>query len=172
MIFVNPTSMIYSKTILDRIRDQLVNNHQTIAVAESVTSGHLQAALSTADDAALFFQGGITTYNLGQKCRHLSVEPLEALAHDCVSENTTAEMAKNVCRLFLSHYGVGVTGYATPSPEKGIHELFAYLTIAREDKIIFSKKLLPGNGTAFDAQVMYTNQALEELCAVLATKIP
>ncbi len=42
------------------IRDYMVRNHYTLAAAESVSSGHLQAALFLAREATLFFQGGIT----------------------------------------------------------------------------------------------------------------
>jgi PncC family amidohydrolase len=162
--------MIYSKDTVDQVRDRLVSSCQTIAVAESVTAGHLQAALSTANDAALFFQGGITAYNLGQKCRHLSVEPVHAENCDCVSEKTASDMAMNVCRLFVSDYGIGVTGYATPAPEKGIKELFAFVAIARHDQVILCKKLTPGPDKAFDAQVTYTRLVLEELVTILTDK--
>jgi nicotinamide-nucleotide amidase len=161
-------AMIYPKKIIDEVRDHLVRNHQTIAVAESVTAGHLQAALSTANDAALFFQGGITAYNLGQKCRRLSIEPIHAEACDCVSEKISGDMALSICRLFTSDYGIGITGYATPAPEKSINELFAWLAVAHHDRIIFSKKIEPGDNTAFDAQVMYTRRVLEELVNVVS----
>ncbi len=38
--------MIYSEELLNSIKDILVENQQTIAIAESVTSGNLQAAFS------------------------------------------------------------------------------------------------------------------------------
>jgi hypothetical protein len=45
-----------TKTIFKKIRDFMLAHNHTIAVAESVTAGHLQAALSTADEASLFFR--------------------------------------------------------------------------------------------------------------------
>jgi nicotinamide-nucleotide amidase len=68
-----------SDPIIQSIGNILIERQQTVAVAESVTSGHIQSTLSTAADAARFFQGGITTYNLGQKSRHLHVEPFMLL---------------------------------------------------------------------------------------------
>jgi len=38
------------------IKQRLITRHQTVAVAESVTSGHLQAALSLAENARQFYQ--------------------------------------------------------------------------------------------------------------------
>jgi nicotinamide mononucleotide (NMN) deamidase PncC len=43
--------MIYSEELLNSIKDILVENQQTIAIAESVTSGNIQAAFSVAMDA-------------------------------------------------------------------------------------------------------------------------
>ena len=110
--------MVYDEKSLGLIRDRLISSQQTLAVAESVSAGHLQAAFSAAPDANCFFQGGITTYNLGQKTRLLDVEPIHALACDCVSQEVTEQMARKICALFLSNYGIAITGYATPCPKK------------------------------------------------------
>jgi nicotinamide-nucleotide amidase len=50
------------------------------------------------------------------------------------------DMAKNVCGLFLSDYGMGVTGYASLVAEQEINSLFAYVSIARKDKVKLAKK--------------------------------
>ncbi|MBV9987740.1 MAG: CinA family protein [Chitinophagaceae bacterium] len=159
--------MIFPKQTLDQIRDILVERKQTVAVAESVTSGLLQAAFSNATDAALFFQGGITAYNLGQKCRHLCVEPIHALDCDCVSEKVSVQMATEVCRLFTSHYGIGITGYATPIPEKKVTELFAHLCIVHNGTIMLAKKIDPADKTALDAQLHFTGTVMDEFLKTL-----
>src|SRR5690349_25018625 len=127
---------MFDKKLIDDIGNKLKEKNRSIAVAESVTGGLLQAAFSNANQASFFFQGGITTYNLGQKCRHLLVEPLHAIECNCVSEKIAQEMSKNVCDLFLSDYGIGITGYAAKMPEKNINELFAYYAIALKNEII------------------------------------
>ncbi|HEY2725901.1 MAG TPA: CinA family protein, partial [Parafilimonas sp.] len=70
---------MFDKKLIDDIGNKLKEKNQSIAAAESVTGGLLQAAFSNAKAASFFFQGGITTYNIGQKCRHLLVEPLHAI---------------------------------------------------------------------------------------------
>lgn len=70
---------------INTIKDRLLCLRQTVAVGESVTSGHLQAALSLGENARQYYQGGLTAYNLGQKARHLLVEPIQALECNCVS---------------------------------------------------------------------------------------
>ena len=76
---------MFDKKLIDDIGNKFKEKKQSIAVAESVTSGLLQAAFSNAKEASFFFQGGITAYNIGQKSRHLLVEPLHAIEYNCVS---------------------------------------------------------------------------------------
>ncbi len=68
--------IIYPALTIDKIRTYITARHEHLAIAESVTSGFLQAAFSTAQDASLFFEGGITTYNIDQEERHLFGQPL------------------------------------------------------------------------------------------------
>src|SRR5689334_221261 len=88
-----------------RIGKLLCARKETIAVAESVTSGQLQTFLSLPDRAMDFFQGGLTAYNLGQKTKHLDVDPIHAFACNCVSERVASEMANNIRLMFNSDWG-------------------------------------------------------------------
>lgn len=155
--------MTYDIKIIHSIRDILMSKHQTLSVAESVTSGNIQAAISTATQASLFFQGGITVYNAGQKSRHLGVEPIHALQVDSVSDQVARQMALGANRLFMSHYSVAITGYASPMPEKDINELYAYYAVAYDQKIIASKRVGIGMKETAEAQVEYTRFVLTEL---------
>ena len=140
----------------------MIARQETIAVAESVTSGLLQLALSQAENAAEFYQGGITAYNLGQKSRHLIVEPIHALAFNSVSEKVAQEMALNVCSLFSSDWGMGITGYASPVPESE-NKLFAWYAIAHQDSIVVSKKITPKKNEPFRIQQLYVTDVLKNL---------
>ena len=86
------------------IREQLLARSETVAVAESVTAGNLQMAFASATNSSAFFQGGITAYNIGQKTRHLDVDPIEAMACNAVSKNIADTMATTVSKLFISDW--------------------------------------------------------------------
>src|SRR5437764_13461306 len=120
---------------VNRIKDNLIRRSETLAVAESVTSGILQTAFATAMDASKFFQGGITAYNLGQKSRHLHINAIHAETCNCVSDRVAIEMAVGVCSLFSSDWGIAVTGYATIDPEVKMEQPFAHFAIAHKGKI-------------------------------------
>lgn len=161
--------MLYDENLVNTIKDILCQRKQTIAVAESVTAGHLQAALSSAVEASHFFQGGITAYNLGQKCRHLGVDPVYAEACNCVSEKVACTMALHVSTLFTSQYSIAVTGYAARMPEKGMNELFAWYAIAFNNQVIRSERIRT-NKERVEAQVDYTAQVLQNFLEALQAK--
>jgi nicotinamide-nucleotide amidase len=154
--------MNYNLDKIGLIKDILIREKKTLAVAESVTSGHLQVAFSQAQNASDFFQGGITAYNYGQKCRHLHIEPIHALQCNCVSHEVATEMALGVVKMFSSDYGIAVTGYATAVPEQGIHELYAFVAISFKEKILLNNKLTPTiRGEGLIIQTDYANQIFE-----------
>jgi nicotinamide-nucleotide amidase len=158
--------MLYNDEVIDSIRDILMNKKATIAVAESVTSGHLQAALSSGKDASKFYQGGLTAYNAGQKCRHLNIEPIAALDNDCVTEQVACEMAVQVTDLFISDYGIAITGYANTVPEKNINSLHAFFAISHRKEILLVKKISTSE-VGVSAQVDYANKVLQEFRDVI-----
>jgi PncC family amidohydrolase len=142
------------------IHDQLVNKEETVAVAESVTSGLLQWALASIDDATQFYQGGITVYNIAQKYRHLHIEPIHAMSCNCVSSKISEQMALQVCELFLSQWGIAVTGYAVPVPESG-NKIFAFYAIAHKNKIIRSLQIHPTVTNPEEVQQFYAKQIID-----------
>lgn len=153
---------MYDEKIIGGIKDILTTKQQTIAVAESVTAGHLQVALASAEYASKFFQGGITAYNLGQKARHLNVEPIHAESCNCVSEKIAAQMALQVAKSFSCDWGIAVTGYAAPIPECNIDELFAFYAIAFQDTILAAAKISAEKDDPIKVQILYVNKILND----------
>lgn len=102
----------------------------TLAVAESMTSGRVQARVGAISGASDFFLGGITAYTLDEKVRHLGVDRAGAEPVDSVSAEVAGQMARGACDLFGSDLGVGTTGYAEPSAERGISAPFAWWAVA------------------------------------------
>lgn len=143
----------------------------TIAVAESVTSGLIQNALSQATDATKFFQGGITVYNLGQKSRHLNVEPIHAEDCNCVSELVSETMAQEVAQKFSANIGIGITVYAAPVEELGVKEVFAIISIFKDGKKVLTKTVTGlKNADPLKNQEKFTKETLKLLVEALDSK--
>src|SRR3954466_16171474 len=122
--------MVYSEETINAIRDILIDREETISMAESVTGGNLQAAFSAGIEASKYFQGGITAYNIGQKARHLHIDPILGNKVNCVAAKIADKMALEVAEMFSSDYGIGITGYASIVPEIEDEGLFAYFSLA------------------------------------------
>ena len=159
----------FAGSYLNDISSILRERNETIAVAESVTSGLMQVAFSSAEGSIGFYQGGITAYNIAQKYKHLNVEPIHALSCNCVSEKVAIEMALQVCPLFSSDWGIGITGYATPVPESN-NEVFAYFAIAFKGEINKAEKLSPQKDESFNLQLFYCKELLKILLETLHKK--
>jgi nicotinamide-nucleotide amidase len=103
----------------------------TLAVAESMTCGCVQAAIGALSGASEYFLGGITTYTLEEKVRHLEVDRAVAEQANSVSAEIAAAMARGACRLFRSDLAVATTGYAEPNPARGFEHPVAFWAVAR-----------------------------------------
>jgi PncC family amidohydrolase len=152
---------------LETISSYLVSAGETLAVAESVTAGALQSRLAAAKAAMQFFQGGLTAYNITQKVKHLGVDPIHAMSCNCVSAIVAAEMSGNVTRLFNCEWGIGVTGYASPVPEKDIHERFACVSISRGEEEMLSEVLHARPADPVLVREFYTAEILARFAGVL-----
>jgi len=103
----------------------------TLAVAESVTCGRIQARIGAVSGASEFFLGGMTAYSLDQKVRHLGVDRAEAEGANGVSQRVAEQMARGACILFGADLGVATTGYAEPFAGRGVAQPFAWWGLAR-----------------------------------------
>lgn len=152
---------MYNLDIINGIKEILIKKNETLAIAESVTSGHLQAAISLASMATSFFQGGVTVYNIHQKTRLLNIDAVHALSCNCVSEKVASEMAVNASKLFQSDWAISITGYAAPVPELGIHDLFAYWATSYRGEIVNFDMMKSAKADPLVVQANYTNELLK-----------
>ena len=144
---------------------------QTLAVAESVTAGHVQARVAAVSGASNFFLGGVTAYTLEQKVKLLGVKRAAAKKVHCVSAAVADEMARGVCGLFGADVGVATTGYAEPSAADGVTVPYAWWAVARRGargkfSVRHGRVECPG-ASRVGAQEIVAEAALAELVAWL-----
>lgn len=115
---------------------RLLASGQRVAVAESLTVGHVQAALGRQSGASAYFVGGLTVYALAAKVRLLGVDAAHAAAVNAVSERVAMEMARGVARLYDCELGLATTGYAEPDPARGASAPYAWLAAVRGPRVL------------------------------------
>ena len=103
---------------------------RTIAAAESLTAGHVQARIAAVSGSSGYFLGGLTAYSLEEKVKLLGVDRAHAVRVNCVSAEVAEQMARGVCTLFGADFGVATTGYAEPSRSDGVAMPFAWWALA------------------------------------------
>lgn len=145
----------------------------SLAVAESLTAGHLQARVAAVSGASNFFLGGVTAYSLDQKVKLLGVNRAEAAKVNCVSAVVAEEMARGACALFGADIAAATTGYAEPSPADGVAAPMAWWAIAwrqkaargREEFVCRHGRVECPGAKRIEAQAMVAEAALAELVA-------
>ncbi|WP_333624276.1 nicotinamide-nucleotide amidohydrolase family protein [Sphingobacterium siyangense] len=156
------------KKTLEKIANQLKRRKERIAVAESVTSGFLQLALSQMQDASDCFAGGMTTYTIDTKVRILNVDARLAKVCNCVSAEITEQMAIEVANLFKTDWSIATAGYATPVPES-MDKRFAFLAIVHNGQVVFNERIDVNNeDEPENIQHYYCSQAMEALQQMLS----
>lgn len=138
--------MGFDSKVLKEIMEQ---RGLTLAVAESLTSGRIQAAVGAVSGASHYFLGGLTVYTLAQKVKHLGVNHDHAASVDCVSQRVAIEMARGAANLFGSDYSVSSTGYAERYPALRVPEPFAFVAVWRridDDGALIHAERITGSG--------------------------
>ncbi len=102
-----------------------------LSVAESVTTGNLQAAIGSVSGASTFFEGGMTVYSRKQKVEHLGVNDDHAREVNSVSARVAEEMARGICVKYDADVGIGTTGYAEAHNQEGVSVPNGYFAIWR-----------------------------------------
>ncbi len=150
-------------SVLKEISQLLQKQKVSVAVAESCTAGLIQHHLSHAEEAMNFFQGGITVYNIGQKAKHLNINPIAAEACNAVAPEIAEKMAMEVAKLFNAELGLSITGFAQPVPEEDVQDCYAWIAVAKNGKIISTEKITGNKGQDLCAnQDIFAEKALAQ----------
>lgn len=143
----------------------------TLAVAESLTAGHVQARVASVSGSSGYFLGGVTAYSIEEKVKLLGVNRAAAKKVNCVSARVAEEMALGALKLFGADLAVATTGYAEPSAADGVAAPMAWwaLTHRRRGRVvkIFSGRVeCPGEPRVAVQQIV-ADAVLAELVAYL-----
>lgn len=144
----------------------------SLAAAESLTGGHLQAQITSVAGASEYFLGGLTAYTVAQKVRHLGVSRAHAARVDGVSQQVAVEMALGACELFGADLGLATTGYAQPNKARGVKVPFAWWAICHRRRggqaAVWSGRVEVPGAARTDVQARVAAAVLRELVAYLA----
>jgi nicotinamide-nucleotide amidase len=133
----------HGETLEDVVARVLVENHATIAVAESCTGGMLAERLTNVAGSSNYFLGGVVCYSNELKTSFVDVPAAIIESKGAVSSEVALALADGIRRRTGATIGVGITGIAGPTggtPEKPVglvHIAIANDRGAREHTIRF-----------------------------------
>ena len=133
-----------SDTLEGVIGNLLLENHKTIAAAESCTGGLISKRMTNIPGSSKYFLGSIIAYNKYLKENLLNVSPNTLKNYGAVSEEAVTEMAHGVCKLTNADIGVAVSGISGPdgdTDEKPVGLVF--IAVADENTVKVRKLYFP-----------------------------
>ena len=114
------------------VADLLIQNNQTLALAESCTGGLIGKMLTDIPGSSTFFLADLVTYSNQAKIDLLGVPPEVLDTHGAVSAACASAMALGAITRTSSDWSLSVTGIAGPdggSPDKPVG--LVYIALAR-----------------------------------------
>jgi nicotinamide-nucleotide amidase len=133
----------HGETLEEVVARVLVENHATIAVAESCTGGLLAERLTNIAGSSNYFLGGVVCYSNELKTAFVDVPPAMIESKGAVSSEVALALASGIRRRTGATIGMGITGIAGPTggtPEKPVglvHIAIADERGAREHAVRF-----------------------------------
>jgi PncC family amidohydrolase len=98
-----------------RIGDLLRDKGQTLSVVESCTGGLVSDRITDVPGSSDYFKGGIVSYSIEAKVRHLHISSEFINRYGVVSSQVAVRMARAVREVMRTTYGLSTTGVAGPA---------------------------------------------------------
>lgn len=124
---------------VEKIAEAANGRGRRVAVAESLTSGRLMAALGRGPETSAWFCGGVLAYRTPVKFSVLGVTPGPVVTARCAEE-----MARGVAQVLGATFSVAVTGVGGPGPEEGEEEGTVYVGVYADGEVSTTRHELPG----------------------------
>jgi len=122
------------ETVIVRL---LTEQKQTLALAESCTSGFIANRITNVPGASSVLWGGVVSYANEAKMKFLGVQQSTLAAHGAVSEETAREMAEGARRVSGADFALSATGIAGPdggTAEKPVGTVFIGFASAEKSR--------------------------------------
>ena len=131
-------------SVVEQVVATLTAEHQTLAVAESLTGGLLAARVVDVPGASAVLRGGVVAYATDLKHALLGVDA-ELLAREgAVHPLVAAQMASGVRDRLEAYWGISTTGVAGPDSQDGHEPGTVFLGLAWPSGVRTVSLRLPG----------------------------
>lgn len=154
---------------MEKIVKKLISRNQTIASMESCTGGLFANEITNINGSSNVFKLGLVTYSNEYKI-YFGVSSKTINEYTVYSNEVSREMAKRVCEISKSNYGVGITGQlGIKDQNNNCNDLnTVYITIYNQNEnVCFDYKINPVGEDRIDKKyyvVNFIEERLHEIC--------
>ncbi|MEU4687935.1 CinA family protein [Actinoplanes sp. NPDC023714] len=143
---------------------QLVERHETMATAESLTGGLVAATIVEIAGVSAVYRGGMVVYATELKARLAGVPEGLLQERGPVDRDVAAALAAGARERCGADWGLATTGVAGPEPQDGKPVGLVYVAVAGPHGVEVRELWLDGNRTAVRTEsVTAVLQLLTEL---------
>lgn len=130
---------VETKIISREISPLLWKAGETLATAESCTSGQIATAITSVPGSSTYYKGGIICYTNEIKTKFLGVTPETLDQYGPVSRETVEAMFHGILKAMDTTYAIAITGYAGPGsgPEAPVGTI--WIAVGDEKEMIVEK---------------------------------
>jgi nicotinamide-nucleotide amidase len=122
-------------TMEERVGQLLLQNRQTLALAESCTGGLISRRITRVAGSSAYYYGGAVTYADEAKMNFLGVAAATLEKYGAVSEQTALEMSRGLRERTAASIALSVTGIAGPSGARAGKPVgTVWMSIAQADR--------------------------------------
>ncbi|NJB82994.1 CinA family nicotinamide mononucleotide deamidase-related protein [Wenyingzhuangia aestuarii] len=139
-VFKGYSFMVGDVDYINFIKDALIANKQTLAVAESCTGGKIAHEITIQSGVSAFFLGGVVAYNVALKQNLLGVAAEVIQKYSVVSAEVAKQMVLGIQRVTGATYAISTTGNAGPTSDDTKEDVgIVFIAIATENQVIVEK---------------------------------
>lgn len=118
------------QTLAQAVSQLLLEQHKTLATAESCTGGLLAQLVTDVPGSGVVFEGGFVTYTYNRKRQDVEVSPDLLIHHGAVSAEVAQAMAAGARSRTGATVGLSTTGVAGPDPAEGKPVGLVYIALS------------------------------------------
>ena len=144
-----PSVLGHANELAEELAELAGRSGLQVAVAESLTSGQVAAALGAASDSGEWFRGAVVAYSRTDTHQVLGVPD-----GPVVSAPAAAAMAEGVRTLFEASLAVGGTGAGGPDPQDGHEPGSVWFAVSADGSVRTHHRLFSGEPAEILDQVV------------------
>ncbi|MBI5206679.1 MAG: competence/damage-inducible protein A [Candidatus Firestonebacteria bacterium] len=136
----------YDSDTMEKVVGELLGSKNlTLSVAESCTGGLVSHKITSVPGCSKYFKGSIVAYDNSIKEKILNILENHISSFGAVSLEVANEMSSGIRKLYMTDFGIGITGIAGPGGATSMKPLgLVYISLSTKNDVYCEKFIFDG----------------------------